>query len=117
MKKGSLRSKERSMEAILPRVPRIGVEAGIEVHAYAWIITPSAQQQALPRLDVLQEAQAWSLPSQPSLESTHRRRSPRLCVEATHVSSQVLKSPRLGVEVTGPAQAKSSPRIGVEFYA
>ncbi|MED6152852.1 hypothetical protein PIB30_096023 [Stylosanthes scabra] len=28
MKKGSLRSKERSFEALLPRVPRIGVEAG-----------------------------------------------------------------------------------------
>ncbi|MED6210896.1 hypothetical protein PIB30_068436 [Stylosanthes scabra] len=28
MKKGSLRGKERSFEAILPRVPRIGVEAG-----------------------------------------------------------------------------------------
>ncbi|MED6225844.1 hypothetical protein PIB30_097602 [Stylosanthes scabra] len=28
MKKGSLQSKERSFEAFLPRVPRIGVEAG-----------------------------------------------------------------------------------------
>ncbi|MED6127780.1 hypothetical protein PIB30_091413 [Stylosanthes scabra] len=34
MKKGSLRSKERSLEAILPRVPRIGMEAG----AYACFI-------------------------------------------------------------------------------
>ncbi|MED6211481.1 hypothetical protein PIB30_074111 [Stylosanthes scabra] len=37
MKKGSLRSKERSFEAILPRVPRIGVEAG----AYACFNHPN----------------------------------------------------------------------------
>ncbi|MED6116222.1 hypothetical protein PIB30_098081 [Stylosanthes scabra] len=34
MKKGSLRSKERSLEAILPEVPRICVDAG----AYAYTI-------------------------------------------------------------------------------
>ncbi|MED6127943.1 hypothetical protein PIB30_092846 [Stylosanthes scabra] len=38
MKKGSLRSKEQSFEASLPRVPRIGVEAG--AHACSSLIQP-----------------------------------------------------------------------------
>ncbi|MED6126907.1 hypothetical protein PIB30_083005, partial [Stylosanthes scabra] len=68
MKKGSLRSKERSLEAILPRVPRIGVEAG----AYACF----QHEQTTPRHPLIKPRRGHQL----SL-STHRRRSPRICMD------------------------------------
>ncbi|MED6153601.1 hypothetical protein PIB30_103677, partial [Stylosanthes scabra] len=83
MKKGSLWSKERSFEAFLPRVPRIGVEAG--AYACFSLTQPRldsprtslgvASNSAYPHLGIEAHAYAWIVTPQPQ-----SKQSPRLDV-------------------------------------
>ncbi|MED6187119.1 hypothetical protein PIB30_073363 [Stylosanthes scabra] len=76
MKKGSLRSKERSLEAILSRSPthRRG----------SWRLCMLHHEQTIPRHPLIKPRRGHL----PCL-STHRRRSPRICVDDA-VFSQTL---------------------------
>ncbi|MED6152335.1 hypothetical protein PIB30_090926, partial [Stylosanthes scabra] len=97
MKKGSLRSKERSLEAILPRTPthRRG----------SWRICVSHHVQTTPRHPLIKPRRGHHL-----CPSTHRRRSPRIGVDHHSLSPTASTSmPRrapgsLGVAFTFPTK-------------
>ncbi|MED6152323.1 hypothetical protein PIB30_090834 [Stylosanthes scabra] len=113
------KKRRRSSVATNFAYPRIG----IEVHAYAWIITPQPKSKHF-------HAKTCSRKPRRGLYLLNQVQSPRIGVEVHAYVWKQLKqfksiqestprrgSPRLGVEVTDLAQAKSSPRIGVESYA
>ncbi|MED6115231.1 hypothetical protein PIB30_088397, partial [Stylosanthes scabra] len=92
MKKGSLRSKERSLEAILSRSPthRRG----------SWRLCVLHHEQTTPRHPLIKPRRGHL----PCL-STHRRRSPRICVDQQPLAQE--STPRrapgsLGVAFTFP---------------
>ncbi|MED6115636.1 hypothetical protein PIB30_092579 [Stylosanthes scabra] len=97
MKKGSLRSKEQSLEVILPRTPTH--------RRRSWRICVSHHEQTTPRHPLIKPRRDHHL-----CPSTHRRRSPRICVNHHSLSPTASTStPRralgsLGVAVTFPTK-------------